>query len=163
MYAIRSYYGTTLAELLISAAVKMRPFSTFHCRAAKKSGVTPLATVGAPLAPAIAAEKERIFIDCGQLAKTVKALADGHDYLIVEGAGGLMAPLNGGILMADFAKNINLPLLTVCRPNLGTINHTLLTIFAARVITSYSIHYTKLYENRNLGKVCYPKRFSTLA
>lgn len=88
----------------------------------------------APLAPAVAAEKERVFIDCGQLIETVDLLAARHDYLIVEGAGGLMTPLNGGILLADFAKNIGLPLLTVCRPGLGTINHTLLTIFAARAM-----------------------------
>jgi dethiobiotin synthetase len=51
--------------------------------------------------------------------------------MIVEGAGGLMVPLAGGLLVADLVKQLELPLLVVARPNLGTINHTVLTCFAA--------------------------------
>jgi dethiobiotin synthetase len=43
-----------------------------------------------------------------------------------------MVPLRGGYLMADLARQLGLPLLIVARPTLGTINHTLLTVFAAR-------------------------------
>lgn len=88
----------------------------------------------APLAPSLAAELENVRIDCGLLAEAANTLASRHDYLIIEGAGGLMVPLAGGVLLADLAKTINFPLLTVCRPSLGTINHTLLTIFAARTM-----------------------------
>jgi dethiobiotin synthetase len=88
----------------------------------------------APLAPSAAAQKEKIVIDYGHLIETVDILSARHDYLIIEGAGGLMVPLTGGILLADFIKNINFPLLTICQPGLGTINHTLLTIFAARAM-----------------------------
>jgi dethiobiotin synthetase len=59
---------------------------------------------------------------------------DRHDFTIIEGAGGLMAPLAGGMLMADLARELKLPLLVVTRPNLGTINHTLLTLFTARAM-----------------------------
>jgi len=90
--------------------------------------------LSAPLAPSVAAEHENVHIDCGLLAAAASTLASRHDYLIIEGAGGLMVPLAGGILLADLAKNINFPLLTVCRPGLGTINHTLLTVFAARTM-----------------------------
>jgi dethiobiotin synthetase len=45
-----------------------------------------------------------------------------------------MVPLAGGHLIADLARNLGFPLLVVCRSNLGTINHTLLTIFAARAM-----------------------------
>lgn len=43
-----------------------------------------------------------------------------------------MAPLAGGLLIADLAARLGLPLLVVARPGLGTVNHTLLTCFAAR-------------------------------
>jgi dethiobiotin synthetase len=86
----------------------------------------------APLAPAQAAQQEQLFIDFGALAATAQSLAERHDFLIVEGAGGLMSPLTGGLLMADLARQIGLPLLVVTTPRLGTINQTLLTIFAAQ-------------------------------
>lgn len=86
----------------------------------------------APLAPAQAAKKEGIFIDFSALVSTARTLGERHDFLIVEGAGGLMTPLSGGLLMADLAKAIGLPLLVVTNPRLGTLNHTLLTIFAAQ-------------------------------
>ncbi len=87
-----------------------------------------------PLAPSSAARRENARIDFTSLADTAAQLAEKHDFLIIEGAGGLMVPLAGGLLMADLAKSIGFPLLVVCRPGLGTINHTLLTTFAARAM-----------------------------
>ena len=52
--------------------------------------------------------------------------------MIVEGAGGLLVPLGAGRNMADLARTLELPILIVARPSLGTVNHTLLTIEAAR-------------------------------
>jgi dethiobiotin synthetase len=52
--------------------------------------------------------------------------------LIVEGVGGLLVPLSGSYLLADLAADLALPLVIAARPGLGTINHTLLTIRAAR-------------------------------
>jgi len=86
----------------------------------------------APLAPSQAAKKDQVFIDFGGLVATAKELGATHDFLIVEGAGGLMSPLTGGFLMADLARSIGLPLLVVTTPRLGTLNHTLLTIFTAQ-------------------------------
>jgi dethiobiotin synthetase len=43
-----------------------------------------------------------------------------------------MAPLSGGLLVADLALELGLPLLVVARPGLGTINHTILTCYAAQ-------------------------------
>jgi dethiobiotin synthetase len=42
-----------------------------------------------------------------------------------------MVPLNGGLLIADLIRHLDLPLLVVARPDLGTINHSVLTCFAA--------------------------------
>lgn len=88
----------------------------------------------APLAPSVAATREKVFIDFGHMAEAAVTLADEHDFVIVEGAGGLMAPLAGGLLVADLARQMGFPLLTVCRPGLGTVNHTLLTLFASRTM-----------------------------
>ena len=85
-----------------------------------------------PLAPSVAAEKEGVRIDPARIIDAARRLSVNNDFLVVEGAGGLMVPLSGGLLMADLAREIGFPLLVVCRPGLGTINHTLLTIFAAR-------------------------------
>ncbi len=88
----------------------------------------------AALAPSTAASEENIRIDYNKLLSQAKEIIDNHDFTIVEGAGGLMVPLSGGFLMADFAALLKLPLLVVCRPALGTINHTLLTLFTARTM-----------------------------
>jgi dethiobiotin synthetase len=87
-----------------------------------------------PLAPSSAASRENRSIDFTSLVDTANELAGRHDFLVVEGAGGLMVPIAGGLLMADLARAMGFPLLVVCRPGLGTINHTLLTIFAARTM-----------------------------
>ncbi len=89
---------------------------------------------GLPLAPAVAAEKEGRTIEPSRLLAAIAELARHSDFIIVEGAGGLMVPLAGGYLVADLVRESALPLLTICRPGLGTINHTLLTIFAARAM-----------------------------
>jgi len=52
--------------------------------------------------------------------------------LVVEGAGGLLSPLAEELTVCDLALALGLPLLIAARPGLGTINHTLLTLQAAR-------------------------------
>lgn len=84
-----------------------------------------------PVAPAQAAAVENIQIDAYIVADRMRKLAEGKDLLLVEGAGGLMVPVRGGFLIADLVKLLNLPLLIVARTGLGTLNHTLLTVFAA--------------------------------
>ena len=54
------------------------------------------------------------------------------EMLVVEGVGGLMVPLTDDYLVRDLAAELGLPLLIAARPGLGTINHTLLTLEAAR-------------------------------
>lgn len=86
------------------------------------------------MAPGIAAKREQVFIDTTQLASTARETIDSHDFTIIEGAGGLMVPVAGGILIADLIRMIDIPALTICRPGLGTINHTLLTLFTLRMM-----------------------------
>jgi len=84
------------------------------------------------LAPADAARLDGVRIDFSVIKASFDRLASTCEYVIVEGAGGLMVPLSGGLLIADLARELELPLLVVARPGLGTINHTVLTCFAAQ-------------------------------
>ena len=56
----------------------------------------------------------------------------GEGTLIVEGVGGLLVPLAEEFTVRDLAAALGLPVLIAARPGLGTINHTLLSIEAAR-------------------------------
>jgi dethiobiotin synthetase len=82
-------------------------------------------------APAVAARHEGRRIDPAALARVFRRLSARHEWLLVEGAGGLLAPVAPGQSMADLARGFGLPLLVVARAALGTINHTLLTLEAA--------------------------------
>jgi dethiobiotin synthetase len=52
--------------------------------------------------------------------------------IVVEGVGGLLVPIDSDYTVRELAMALGLPLLIVARPSLGTINHTLLTLQAAR-------------------------------
>jgi len=85
-----------------------------------------------PLAPAVAAEIEKRRIDPAKIMTAYRLLVRRHDFMIVEGAGGIMVPLSRKYLYLDLAQAMKLPVLIVARPGLGTINHTLLTISALK-------------------------------
>ena len=80
-----------------------------------------------PIAPHEAARRAGVVID---MAKLVPPSCDRP--LVVEGAGGLMVPLNDTALVIDLATELHLPIILVARSTLGTINHTLLSLEAIR-------------------------------
>jgi dethiobiotin synthetase len=84
-------------------------------------------TFEAPLSPEAAARKENVIIDIDMVKRTFEQLLKRHDVLIVEGAGGVLAPIKKGFFYADLMKSWNIPAIIVSRLGLGTINHTLLT------------------------------------
>jgi dethiobiotin synthetase len=73
-------------------------------------------------------------LDPDQFTAAAEAQADRADALVVEGVGGLLVPLTKDYLVRDFAGELSLPIVIAARPGLGTINHTLLTIEAARAV-----------------------------
>lgn len=83
--------------------------------------------LAAPLSPHEAARRERTRIDLSSLRSPVSPRP-----LVVEGAGGVMVPINEIALMADLMERLRLPAVVVARTALGTINHTLLTLEALR-------------------------------
>lgn len=88
-----------------------------------------LARFGEPLAPGTAARRAGILpVTPSQAAAAAVELSRGHDDVLVEGAGGLLVPMddNGGTL-ADVAWSIGAPVLIVAAAGLGTLNATALT------------------------------------
>jgi dethiobiotin synthetase len=80
-----------------------------------------------PLSPHEAAKREGLVIDMAKLQAP-----ECNRPLVVEGAGGLMVPLNDHALVIDLAAELHLPIILVARSTLGTINHTLLSLEALR-------------------------------
>ena len=89
-----------------------------------------------PLAPSVAAEIEKVSIDLRQIDEAFAQLCQRHEFMVVEGIGGIAVPICEEMLVANLAQRFQLPLLVVARPNLGTINHTVLTVEFTR---SYSL------------------------
>ena len=86
----------------------------------------------APLAPPLAARLEGRCVDVEQLRRGADWWTGRAEVLIVEGAGGLLSPVSETQDVADLARDISYPLVVVARCGLGTINHSLLTVEAAR-------------------------------
>jgi dethiobiotin synthetase len=93
--------------------------------------VTPL-RFGPAVSPHLAGSLAGKPIDAIALVERAKANASTGETLIVEGVGGLLVPLTDDFTVRDLAVELALPLLIAASPGLGTINHTLLTIEAAR-------------------------------
>lgn len=91
----------------------------------------------ASLAPSVAAEIEGKSVELEQIDGAFNQLSQIHEFMIVEGVGGIAAPIYGDMLTADMAQRFRLPLLIVARPTLGTINHTVMTAAFAR---SFNLH-----------------------
>ncbi len=96
-----------------------------------KEDINPifLSIPASPLAASRLLEEE---IDTNKIKESFERLMSKHEYMIVEGIGGIMVPITQSYLVIDMIKELELPVLIVCRGALGTINHTLLTIHACK-------------------------------
>ena len=84
-------------------------------------------TLSQPLSPHLAARHDGIQLDLADFV-----LPEVQGPLVVEGAGGVLVPINDRHLMIDLMAQLGLPVLVVARSTLGTINHTILTLRALR-------------------------------
>jgi len=114
------------------------------------------------LSPYVASKIENKKINFNKIKTAYKKLSKKYNFLIVEGAGGILVPITENFFIADLVKMLNLPLIIVARPGLGTINHTLLTIQYAKwkglkvlgFITNYSTYRKKgLAEKTNVSVI----------
>ena len=112
-----------------------------------------------PAAPTVAAEAEGRRVDLGAVDRAFARIAERHEFVVVEGAGGLLVPVADGVAMGDLAARMSLPVIVVARAALGTINHTLLTLEAAEardldvlgVVISHSDGALSPPDRANLG------------
>lgn len=107
---------------LLAAAAGMKP-----------EEVSPL-RYGPAVSPHLAARLAGEEIDPDGLVARARRAGEEEASLIVEGVGGLLTPLTENYTVRDLAVALGLPVLIVARPGLGTINHTLLTLHAARAV-----------------------------
>lgn len=136
--------GKTLCAALLMAALKGEYWKPVQCGTDENgkadydtvrelSGlegahfIPPVYSLSSPLSPHRAAELENIEIDLEKLR-----LPPVKKTLLIEGAGGLMVPLNRNALYIDLFQKWTLPVVLCARTGLGTINHTLLSLEALR-------------------------------
>jgi dethiobiotin synthetase len=87
-----------------------------------------------PVSPHLGAELAGEQIEPRRLVDAAHAAAERSDFLVGEGVGGLLVPLTLGYLVRDLARELALPVAIAAPPGLGTINHTLMTVEAARAV-----------------------------
>ena len=86
----------------------------------------------APASPYQAARIEGKELDPKKILESFHTLQSRHSMMLVEGVGGLMVPITQRYNVVDLALQVDLPLIIVSRIQIGTLNHTLLTLNAAR-------------------------------
>ncbi|MBI4387959.1 MAG: dethiobiotin synthase [Candidatus Omnitrophica bacterium] len=86
-----------------------------------------------PVAPSVAEVYENLKVDIKSILKAYRELTKIYDYIIIEGIGGLLVPLQKKYYVANLVREIGLPILIVSPIGLGAINHTLLTVDSALI------------------------------
>lgn len=87
-----------------------------------------------PVAPWVASEMERKKISPTRLVRKYFEYSSGKEVLLVEGAGGMMVPIQRDFYMMDLAYLLKLPLIVVARNCLGVLNHSLLSLQYAKTL-----------------------------
>ncbi|MGO4887572.1 dethiobiotin synthase [Anaerobacillus sp. MEB173] len=86
-----------------------------------------------PSSPHLAAREEQVHIQPESILKHYQKLQRLYEVVLVEGAGGLIVPMNDtGYCVIDLIEEMRLPVILIARAGLGTINHTVLSIMALR-------------------------------
>jgi dethiobiotin synthetase len=101
-----------------------------------------------PCSPHLAARLAKREIDCEVIRRSTAALLTEFDVVLLEGAGGLMVPLNGQYTLLDYLEDEHYPLILVTSSRLGSINHTLsaLELASRRKLEVAAIVYNRLGE-----------------
>jgi dethiobiotin synthetase len=103
--------------------------------------------------------------DLKKVLQTLHYLGKKHDFVIVEGIGGIMVPLTENESVADFVKMAGLPAVIITTPSLGTLNHTLLTVMACKEfgIDIKGIIVNKIPKTPNAAELKVPETIEKLA
>ena len=100
------------------------------------------------LAPLAAARRSHRIIPLPAVIQTIVALAENCEVLLVEGAGGLLAPLGEAYTAADLIKALRVPVLLAAANKLGVINHTLLALQALRALPAPAVRVVLMEHGR---------------
>ena len=100
--------------------------------AGRSASAVTFESYGPATSPHLAAQLAGRPIDPDALETRIRAEAADAEVVVVEGVGGLLVPLGDGFDVLALARALDLPLVVAARTGLGTINHTLLTLAAAR-------------------------------
>lgn len=105
-----------------------------------------------PASPDLAARIDKRDVDYSLATASTKRLLEEYDHVILEGAGGLMVPLKGYYLTLDYLKETDLPTAVVTNGQLGSINHTLLTLEILRRegIGVYAVVYNPYFDKDDI-------------
>lgn len=126
-----------------------------------------------PASPYRSSVMESVRLKTADMAEHVVSLSERGDFIIVEGAGGVLVPVEEGRFMTDLMTRLSLPVLLVGRTALGTINHTLLSLEAlkARGLTVAGVILSassaepgpeEEYTARDLAVLCRPVPLAVL-
>ena len=101
-----------------------------------------------PCSPDLAARIDKRDIDFKRIDDCSDMLAGQFGHLIIEGAGGVMVPLQGEYLTIDFIRERKLPTVLVTNGRLGSINHTLLSLYALQKegIEVWAVVYNRYFD-----------------
>jgi dethiobiotin synthetase len=159
----KTYVACSIARSLVKRKIKtgvMKPFASGSRQDAYKlikaaSLKEPVDRVNPlffrhPLAPMVSAKLSKNRANMQKVWKSFRYFAGKYSFNIVEGIGGVMVPLKDGYTVLDMIKEFGLPVVVAARPDLGTINHTLLTV---RALQERKIHVigTVLSGRKRLG------------
>src|ERR671923_934398 len=91
--------------------------------------------------------------------KKFSILKKKYDFALIEGIGGVMVPITKKTLLLDVMKEMKLPTIIVSRPQIGSINHTLLTINACKIkkIPILGIIFNQMPNNASIVESMTPK------
>lgn len=114
----------------------------------------------APIAPHIAAEQTGVEVQMEVIQAAFNELSKLADVVVVEGAGGLLVPLNAKHTIADLIALLNIPIIFVVGMRLGCINHALLSIevMQSRLLPIYAWVANPIDKEM----LCYPENLRTL-
>ena len=109
------------------------------------SGLTCPYVFTYPCSPHMAAERDGRKVDLRIITEATERLRKRYEYVLLEGVGGLMVPIEETSLVIDYVRERGYPLLLVTSAKLGSLNHTLLSLYACE---RYGIPVRALIYNR---------------
>ena len=95
-------------------------------------GLTAPQIFAFPSSPHLAARLEGKEVDTNRIGNALRTLAARHDVVLAEAAGGLAVPLREDLLTVDYAAELDVPIILVSSPKLGSLSHTILALEAAK-------------------------------